>query len=70
MLETSQQHQVPPALSSLASFSSSSFWKAQGRAMSHLTLHAFLPAVNFACPGNLSAMSSTLLRLEARITSM
>ena len=31
MLETSQQHQVPPALSSLASFSSSSFWKAQGQ---------------------------------------
>ena len=70
MLETSQQHQVPLAISSLASSPFNSFWNAQGNAMSHFTLQAFLPAVNLACPGNLVAISSTLLRLEARITSI
>ena len=68
MFETSAQHQVPLASSSLASSPFSSFWKAHGRAMSHLTDQAFLPGVKVAS-GNFSAKGATMLRFEARSSS-
>ena len=69
MLDTSAQHHVPFLSSSAASSPLSSFWNAQGSAMSHFTLQAFLPGVKVASE-NFSANGATMLRFEARRSSM